>query len=128
MLSNRRSTIVIQNAVLIFIPTFFASIIFLVDLNTTSTVAVASMYVIVILYSWHLPGKFSSVYVAAGCSFLTIISVVLTRDIAANTYDLSSFNMVISLVVIWTSVTIVFIAKSSFANLDDINKQLPPLG
>lgn len=128
MLSNRKSKIVIQNAVLIFIPTFFAGIIFLVDLNTTSTVAVASMYVIVILYSWHLPEKFSSVYVAAACSFLTIISVVLTKEIAANTYDLSSFNMVISLVVIWTRVTLVFIAKSSFANLDDINKQLPALG
>ena len=124
MLSNRRSMIVIQNAVLIFIATFFAGIIFLVDLNTTNTVAVASMYVIVILYSWLLPGKFSSVYVAAGCSFLTIISVVLTKEMSTNTYDLSSFNMVISLVVIWTSVTLVFIAKSSFANLDDINKQL----
>lgn len=124
MLSNRRSMIVIQNGALVFIAALFAGIIFLVDLNTEGTVAVASMYVIVILYSWLLPGKFACVYTAAVCSILTIISVTMTEDLATNTYDLSEINVVISLVVIWTSVTLVFIAKSSFSSLEGTNKQL----
>lgn len=124
MLSNRRSMIVIQNGALVFIAAFFAGIIFLVDLNTDGTVAMASMYVIVILYSWLLPGKFTCIITAAVCSMLTIISAVMTEEMATNTYDLSNINTVISLVVIWTSVTLVFIAKSSFFSLEGINKQL----
>ncbi|HSI77491.1 MAG TPA: ATP-binding protein [Lunatimonas sp.] len=124
MLSKRRSMMVIQNTALFFIAAFFAGIIFLVDLNTPSTIAVASLYVIVILYSWLLPGKFACIYTATICSLLTISSVILTGEIASSANELSKINMVISLVVIWTSVTLVFIAKSSFSSLEGINKQL----
>lgn len=48
----------------------------------------------------------------------------MTEEMATNTYDLSNINTVISLVVIWTIVTLVFIAKSSFFSLEGINKQL----
>lgn len=116
--------ILFQNAALIFMATLFAGVIFLVDMQTDSTVAVASMYAVVILYSWLLPGKYSSIYTAAVCTFLTIISVLQTGEMVANSSDLSNINMVISLVVIWTCVTLVSIAKSSFTSLEGINNQL----
>lgn len=124
MLSKHRSMILFQNAALIFMATLFAGVIFLVDMQTDSTVAVASMYAVVILYSWLLPGKYSSIYTAAVCTFLTIISVLQTGEMVANSSDLSNINMVISLVVIWTCVTLVSIAKSSFTSLEGINNQL----
>ncbi len=124
MLSDRKSMMLIQNAVIIFVAVLITCVIFIVDLHTDSSVAVASLYIIVILYSWLLPGKFASVYTAAICAFLTILSVVQTGEINLNTTDLSKLNMVVSLVVIWTSVILVFIAKSSFSSLEGINKEL----
>lgn len=124
MHSKHRSMILFQNAALIFMATLFAGVIFLVDMQTDGTVAVASMYAVVILYSWLLPGKYASIYTAAVCTFLTIISVLQTGEMVANSSDLSNINMVISLVVIWTCVTLVSIAKSSFTSLEGINNQL----
>lgn len=124
MLSNRKSMMLLQNAGLIFLAIIITSIIFIVDLNTGSNVAMASLYIIVILYSWLLPGKYASVLVAIICSILTLIPVIISDEMINNPDDLSNINMVISLIVIWTSVTLVFIAKSSFSSLEGINKQL----
>lgn len=124
MLSSRKSMILMQNVGLFFIAALVTCVIFIIDLNTDSTVAIASSYIVVILYSWLLPGKFASVYTAAICSALTIISVVYTGEANINSSELSKVNMVISLLVIWTSVTLVFIAKSSFSSLESINKEL----
>lgn len=124
MLSNRKSMMLLQNAGLFFMAIFITSVIFIVDMNTDSSVAIACLYIVVILYSWLLPGKFASVYTAGICSLLTIISVILSGDMASSPSELSKLNMVISFVVIWTSVTLVFIAKSSFSSLESINKEL----
>ncbi|MFN3999839.1 hypothetical protein [Algoriphagus sp.] len=104
--------------------TLIASVIFLVDLNTDRTVAVSAMYSVVILYSWLLPGKYASIYTALICTLLTLIAVIHTVEISDNLSNLSGLNMVISFVVIWTCVSLVFIAKSSFSSLEGINKQL----
>ncbi|WP_296618727.1 ATP-binding protein [Marivirga sp.] len=114
----------LQNAGLFFMAILITSVIFIVDLNTESSVAMACLYIVVILYSWLLPGKFASIYTAGVCSLLTIISFILSEDMSSNPDDLTKINMVISLVVIWTSVTLVFIAKSSFSSLEGINKEL----
>ncbi len=124
MLSNRKSMMLLQNAGLFFMAILITSVIFIVDLNTESSVAMACLYIVVILYSWLLPGKFASIYTAGVCSLLTIISFILSEDMSSNPDDLTKINMVISLVVIWTSVTLVFIAKSSFSSLEGINKEL----
>ncbi len=124
MFSNRPSMMAIQNVVLILLATLFACVIFLVDLHTDSSVAVASLYALVILYSWLLPGKFASIYVAVICTILTIISASQSEEMAVNASELSRMNLVISLVVIWICVTLVFIAQSGFSSLEDINKRL----
>ena len=124
MVTNRRSMMLIQNAVLYFIAVLITIVIFIVDLNTDTSVAVAGVYAIVILYSWLLPGKYASIYTAGVCSVLTITAVIQTKEVTIAPSDLSGINMVISLVVIWTCVTLVFIAKSSFWSLEGINNQL----
>ncbi len=124
MLRQKRSVILIQNAVLIFLAAFIASIIFMVDLRADSTVAIASMYSIVILYSWLLPGKRATIYTALICTTLTIISASQSEEMAVNPNEMSKVNIIISLVVIWICVIMVFIAKSGFTSLEAINKQL----
>ncbi|WP_211234428.1 sensor histidine kinase [Algoriphagus terrigena] len=113
-----------QNAVLVFMATLITSVVFIVDLNTSSTVAVAGMYSVVILYSWLLPGKFASIYTAAVCTVLTIVAAIRTNVFTTTADNLSGINAVIALVVIWTCVTLVFLAKSSFSSLEGINAQL----
>ncbi len=113
------------NAGLIFLAAIITSIIFIIDLQTGNTVAVASLYIIVILYSWLLPGKYSSICAATICTLLTIFSVVNSGEMDINARgELNKVNMIISLVVIWTSVSLVYIAKSSFTSLESINKEL----
>lgn len=124
MPAHRQFMMLIQNAVLIFLATLVTGIVFIVDLHTDSTVAVASMYAVVILYSWLLPGKYTSIYVAAVCTILTIISTIQSEEVAIDASELSRMNLVISLVVIWTCVTLVFIAQSSFSSLEEINQKL----
>jgi signal transduction histidine kinase len=114
----------IQTVILVSLAAFIAGVVFFVDLNTHSNVSVASMYAIVILYSWLLPGKYASIYTAGVCTALTIIAVIQTEEMVVNASDVSNFNMVISLVVIWICVTLVFIAKSSFSSLEGINNKL----
>ena len=55
MFTNARSSTYLRNAILIFMETLIAVGIFLIDLHTNNTVAVACMYSIVI-YSWLIPG------------------------------------------------------------------------
>lgn len=124
MVPERRSIGLIQNSVLIFMTILITGFIFIVDLNTNSTVAVAGIYTVVILYSWLLPGKYTSLYTAILCTVLMVIAAIQNDEMADKTDNLSGMNMGISLVVIWTSVTLVFIAKNSFSALENINQQL----
>lgn len=124
MVNQRQSMQLFQNAVLIFMATLIMGVVFIVDLNVNITVAVASMYSVVILYSWLLPGKFSSIYIALFCTILTIFSALQNKDFSVTNGEIAGINVVISLVVIWTCVTLVFIAKSSFSSLEGINRQL----
>ncbi|WP_176223795.1 sensor histidine kinase [Marivirga sericea] len=114
----------LQNAVLVIMAALITAVIFIIDLNTDSTVAVASVYTIVILYSWLLPGRYTSIYIALLCTILTIIAMGFSEEMLSDPSDISQMNMVISLVVIWISVMLVFIAKSGFSRLEIINKQL----
>lgn len=124
MLSAKRSQMIVQSSAVIFIATLIGGAVFIADLSTDSTVAVASMYAMVILYSWLIPGTYTSMYAAAICSILTVVAPIFTGELDHRPSDLSNLNMVISLVVIWTCVTLVFIAKSSFASLKNVNNQL----
>jgi len=124
MTTQQRYMIIIQNAILIFMATLIASVVFIMDMNTDSTVAVASMYSIVILYSWLLPGKSATTYTALICTALTIFSASQSAEMTVNPDELSKANFVISLVVIWICVVMVFIAKSGFSSLEGINKRL----
>lgn len=124
MLTQQRSMVLIQNAVLIFLAAFIASIVFMVDLRADSTVAVSSMYSIVILYSWLLPGKRATIYTACICTALTLLSASQAEEMDVNPGELSKMNLIISLVVIWICVIMVFIAKSGFSSLEGINKRL----
>jgi light-regulated signal transduction histidine kinase (bacteriophytochrome) len=121
---SKSSTTFFQKTTLILVTSTIAGLIFMADLYTGSEVAIASMYAVVILYSWVLPGRYSSIYAALACSVLTVISAFQNPVSDGVPEQLYALNWVISLVVIWTCLTLVFIAKSSFANLEEINRRL----
>lgn len=115
----------IQNVVLIFIASVIAGVIYIVDFQTGSSLAVASLYALVILYNWLLPSKYASIYAAIGCSFLTILSTTTQSvEMSVDSSELSHLNTIISLVVIWICVMLVMIAKSSFTSLENSNRDL----
>jgi signal transduction histidine kinase len=124
MSDPRRSVVLFQNAFLMLIAAVITGVIFLVDSNTDHTVSVASMYSIVILYSWLLPGRYTSIYAAMICSVLTVFVALEASEVTGGAPELSAINWLIALVVIWTCVVLVFIARSSHASLEDINNQL----
>lgn len=105
-----------QDFVLLFLAFFLAGIIFIIDYNVPNTLALGAMYCIVILYSWLLPGKKSSVAVAVVCSILAVLGSALSDAGPADQYV--NLNVVISLVVIWTCASLVTLAKYSFRELE----------
>ena len=114
----------VQNAALILMAVLLTGMVFIIDVNTNNTVASACMYSVVILYSWLLPGKSISIYAAAVCTILTIAVALDANDLSETGTNLSGMNVVIALVVIWTCVTLVFIAKTSFESLEATNQRL----
>lgn len=114
----------VQNAALILMAVLLTGMVFIIDVNTSNTVASACMYSVVILYSWLLPGKSISIYAAAVCTILTIAVALDANDLSETGTNLSGMNVVIALVVIWTCVTLVFIAKTSFESLEATNQRL----
>lgn len=114
----------VQNAALILMAVLLTGMVFIIDVNTNNTVASACMYSVVILYSWLLPGKSISIYAAAVCTILTIAVALEANDLSETGTNLSGMNVVIALVVIWTCVTLVFIAKTSFESLEATNQRL----
>jgi len=124
MLSTHQRMMLLQNTVLIFIAAMIAGTIFIIDLQTGDILAVASLYALVILYSWLLPGKYASLYTASTCTFLTVFAAIQSEGGERGFTDLSHLNIIISLVVIWICVMLVLIAKSSFSSLESSNKKL----
>lgn len=113
----------VQTSLLLLLAVILTGIIFIIDVNTPSGLALGTMYCIVILYSWVLPGKFSSVYSALVCSVLVIVALVISND--TQTVDhISPANSIISLIVIWISASLMSIAKQSFDGLEEARDNL----
>jgi PAS domain S-box-containing protein len=98
-------------------------IIFVIDLNVPKGIAVGALYSVVILYSWLLPGRLSSIYTAAICSILVLITIALA-PYPESTDHTAGVNRIISLVVIWVCASLVAISKRSFVELEQVKDGL----
>lgn len=121
MSNNRTGNVLVL--VLFLMALLLATIVFIIDINTSLHVAVGVMYVVVILYSWLLPGRWFSVYVAVFCSILIVTDIVLAPPLIDDT-RISGLNSIISLVVVWISAGLVTITKRSIEELESAHNEL----
>lgn len=91
-------------------------ILFVINLYAPMSVAIGSVYCVVILYSWFLPWKHLEIYVASVCSVLAITAFVFTEE-APQTL-LSGINVLMGLIAFWVSTSLVTIAKRGYRALD----------
>ncbi|SNS86103.1 PAS domain S-box-containing protein [Ekhidna lutea] len=109
--------------ILMFMGLFLLGIIFLADFHAPRTVALGSIYCIVILYTWLIPIKNISIFTALLCTLLIIIDLTYSPA-DANADKLYGINVFISVIVVWTCASLVAIAKRSFESMDHLNDHL----
>lgn len=98
------------------------SIIFAIDLFTPLGVAVGSIYALVILYTWLIPGK-STIYFTILCCILLILGWAQSENVDA-TSSWAGVNRICSLVIILASSFLVKITKQSYQELENIKSSL----
>ncbi len=113
----------VQTSILLLIAIILSGVIFIIDINAPEGLALGAMYCIVILYSWVLPGRFSTIIAALICSALVITALVVSSD-ASNEDHTYPVNSIISLIVIWINASLMSIAKKSFDGLEEAREKL----
>lgn len=113
----------LKNIILFTIALVIAAVIYIVDINVPSSIAIGSIYSLVILYSWILPTKHISIYTGFLCTVLIILGMT-EKSTSLPQGSLEGFNTFISIIVVWVSVTLVSAAKSGYAGLEKVLSQL----
>lgn len=113
----------VQTTILLLLALVLTSVIFIVDLNVSSNVAIGPLYSIVILYGWLLPGKRTPVLVGLFCSILVLWVIAHAPEADPDDHS-KGINCMISLVVIWVSALLVIIAQRGFEGLMERTAQL----
>lgn len=111
------------NSVLVFLALSFASFIFIIDINVPLGVAIGAVYALIILYSWLLPGRFSTLITAVVCTALIITGQVLSENTTMSAHA-PPLNRIISVIVIWVCAVLVTIAKRGFQGLEQARNNL----
>jgi len=101
----------------------FMFTIFFIDMNTPIGMAIGSFYVLVVLYSWLLPGHYASIYVGLACSILLVVGWIYSEP-SDSDGRWPGINRTVSLVIIWSGASLVNIAKRSFSALENTRDHL----
>ncbi len=109
--------------VLYFLAFLYATIIYIIDLYSSPDFAVGSLYCVVILYSWLLPHRYSSFFIA----FASTALIFLATSTEEYKDDSAGVNAIISLMVVWTCTSLVVIAKKTFGALEKERSSLEGL-
>ncbi len=105
------------NLTLLFLALIFTSGIFVIDIKVPLGIAIGALYCLIILYSWLLPGRFSTIGVAIVCTTLVWVGYALS-DESSTVNQAGPINRIISVIVIWVCTSLVTIAKRSFQGLE----------
>ena len=116
----------VQNGALFFLAIFLVAIVFIFDYNVPSNIAAGAIYSIVILYSWLLPGNWTTTIVAILSTLLILFCAIYTTD-PIETSRLNGINTVISIVVVWITVILVAIARKGIQSMEGIKNGLERL-
>lgn len=115
---------IINWIILISIASFITGLIFIVDKNTSIGLVISNLYVLVIFYSWLLPGRFTPVYVTMVCTFLMIIAHNLSSIPENISQHDATINVILSLISLWISTALVTMAKYGFDHLEKSRSNL----
>ena len=119
MTDQKSTPVYIKNAILFGIAIFIAVIIYVIDVNVPTSIAIGAIYSLVILYSWILPGKNLSIYLGLVCTFLILLAMT-KKSGSISQGSLEGFNIFISIIVVWICVTLVSAAKSGYAGMEKV--------
>lgn len=108
---------------LAFLPFLFSVMIFMMDINAPSDIAIGCVYSIVILSSWILPSQKAPIYVGVYCTILVIVGFLYAFHDDTELH-VKSINRIISVIVVWVSTALVTIAKKGFLSLAESNEKL----
>jgi len=96
----------------------FLTIIYVADVYVKANIAISVLYIVVIVYSWLLPGQKTSIYFGLLCSFLTIAAQLQSGAIG-KFEDYNLINQFIAIIAIWISVILVSLSKRAFESFED---------
>lgn len=111
------------NTILIFLALSFTALIFIVDVNVPLGVAIGAVYSLIILYSWLLPGRYSTLVAAIVCTVLIFTGQALSDNTSIGAHA-PPLNRIISVIVIWVCSALVTIAKRGFQGLEQARNKL----
>lgn len=111
------------NSVLIFLALSFTALIFIIDVNVPLGVAIGAVYSLIILYTWLLPGRYSTLVAAIVCTVLIFTGQALSDNTSIGSHA-PPLNRIISVIVIWVCSALVTIAKRGFQGLEQARNKL----
>lgn len=113
----------LQKIILFGLAISFSMVILLIDLQLPLTIAFSTMYIVVVLYSWLLPGQRTSTYTGIFCTVLMIIGFFESPSSEVGD-RLVGINCILSLIVLWVGVTLVSAAKRGFGRVENMVETL----
>lgn len=117
------SKLKIQTVVMSLLALVLMLVIFVLDINTNRGLAIGTLYSLVVLYGWLLPGGRITVVIALICSILTIIGFSYS-DAGAEPAVFQGINLILALIVIWVSAALVNLADRGYQGLEYANAAL----
>lgn len=115
----------LQNSFLAIIACFLAFLVFIADCYTPPNLAFGVLYSLVVLYCWLLPWNYVPVIAGIICSLLILFAPNLSSiDLNGESYLFIGLNRLISMVVVWVSVTLVSISRRSFSQSETMLRNM----
>ena len=123
-ISKKQLNKLIQFAVLGTIAIVLVAVIFIADIFLGPEIAVSSLYCLVILYSWIIPGKKVSIIFAVVISILLLIGQLYGAEGEIGDRSLVNLNVLFSFISLWICVVLVSLARNAFKSYDSAMDKL----
>jgi PAS domain S-box-containing protein len=122
-MNQKTTSSIVKDAILFCIALGIALVIYSIDVNVPNSIGIGSIYCMVILYSWILSGKYTSIYLGFICTILIITAMVKGSD-SLSGGRMEGLNSFISIIVVWICVALVSATKSGYEGLEKVMDSL----
>lgn len=105
----------LERVILFALAFLFTLIVFLLDYNSGSEYHVSVLYVLIILYSWLLPGRYSVMIASAICMVLTFFVAIEKNHVDGESAII--INAAFSSVAIWVAMFLTTLSRRGYEQL-----------